>query len=305
MRTTAELEPDEIHRRRIVTDDGIGLHVEITGSGPDILFLHEFSGDHRSWAGQVDELSRSHRCIVFSARGFPPSDVPADVASYSQARAVRDAVDVLDAVGSQKAHVVGLSMGAFTALNLAIEVPERIVSVVAGSCGYGADGAREVFVAEMDAMAEMIRRDGCRHLADLTGDSPYRLALASRSPSAFASWRAALAEHDAIGQANTIQGVQRDRPTLPALVSALEGSTLPLLFVAGDEDDPVIEANLAAKRALSHAGFALLERTSHTVNLEAPHEFNQVVVRFHQKVLSSAWGVRDPRSQPASGGWVR
>src|SRR3546814_7836048 len=75
----------------VTTDDGVALHVQVTGSGTDVLFLHEFSGDYRSWEDQVRALSRRYRCITFSARGFPGSDVPPDVESYSQARAVQDA----------------------------------------------------------------------------------------------------------------------------------------------------------------------------------------------------------------------
>src|SRR3546814_329959 len=78
----------------VTTDDGVALHVQVTGSGTDVLFLHEFSGDYRSWEDQVRALSRRYRCITFSARGFPGSDVPPDVESFSRARAVQDAVSV-------------------------------------------------------------------------------------------------------------------------------------------------------------------------------------------------------------------
>src|ERR671937_253883 len=101
---------------RIRTDDGVSLHVEVTGSGFPILFVHEFAGDHRSWEPQVRHFSRTHRCVSYAARGYPPSDVPADPAAYSQDRAVADALAVLDGTGIERAHVVGLSMGGFTAL---------------------------------------------------------------------------------------------------------------------------------------------------------------------------------------------
>src|SRR3546814_6130930 len=116
----------------VTTDDGVALHVQVTGSGTDVLFLHEFSGDYRSWEDQVRALSRRYRCITFSARGFPGSDVPPDVESYSQARAGQDAVSVLDAVDSQRAHVVGVSMGGFPALNLVLCHPDRFRSAGIG-----------------------------------------------------------------------------------------------------------------------------------------------------------------------------
>ena len=50
------------------------------------MFIHEFSGDHRSWAPQVRAFSRRHRCVTYSARGYPPSDMPDDPDAYSQDR---------------------------------------------------------------------------------------------------------------------------------------------------------------------------------------------------------------------------
>ena len=118
--------------------DGIRLHYEEAGSGIPILFIHEFAGDHRSWEPQLWAFARSYRCIVFAARGYPPSDVPADPAAYSQERAVDDAVAVLDCLEIGSAHVIGLSMGAFCALHLGLRHPTRTRSLVVAGCGYGA-----------------------------------------------------------------------------------------------------------------------------------------------------------------------
>jgi len=52
------------------------LYYEDSGKGTPIVFVHEFSGDLRSWETQVRHFSRRHRCIAFNARGYPPSDVP-------------------------------------------------------------------------------------------------------------------------------------------------------------------------------------------------------------------------------------
>ncbi|MGZ4202379.1 MAG: alpha/beta fold hydrolase, partial [Thermoleophilaceae bacterium] len=60
------------------TDDGVDLHWEETGSGPPLLFIHEFAGDHRSFEPQVSHFRDRYRSIVYDARGYPPSDVPSD-----------------------------------------------------------------------------------------------------------------------------------------------------------------------------------------------------------------------------------
>src|SRR5215211_3338635 len=100
------------------TNDGVRLHYEETGSGTAIVFVHEFAGDHRTWEPQVRRFSRSHRCVTFGARGYPPSDVPSDASRYSQDISRDDVIAVMDALGIDNAHLVGHSMGAYTALHV-------------------------------------------------------------------------------------------------------------------------------------------------------------------------------------------
>src|ERR1039457_6071201 len=119
----------------IVIDDGVTLHAEETGAGAPLVFIHEFAGDHRSWEPQVRYFSAAYRCVTYAARGYPPSDVPTDPAAYSQDRAVADAIAVLDGLGIARANVVGLSMGGFTALHLALNHPDRVISAVVAGAG--------------------------------------------------------------------------------------------------------------------------------------------------------------------------
>ena len=123
----------------LTTNDGVKLYYEDSGSGRPILFIHEFSGDYRAWELQVRYFARRYRCITYNARGYPPSEVPDSVDKYSQRRAVDDAVGVLDHLKIDKAHIVGLSMGGFAALNFGIHYPERAFSLVVGAAGMGAE----------------------------------------------------------------------------------------------------------------------------------------------------------------------
>src|SRR5512134_273657 len=116
------------------TDDGISLHYEEAGAGTPMVFVHEFAGDHRSWEPQVRYFSRRYRCITFNARGYPPSDVPADGERYSQDRARDDIRDVLDGLKIDRAHVVGLSMGGFATLHFGFTYPNRARSLVVAGC---------------------------------------------------------------------------------------------------------------------------------------------------------------------------
>src|SRR3989304_4957086 len=99
----------------ITTPDGVRLYYEDAGQGSAVGFVHEYAGDYRTWEPQMRHFSRSHRCVTFSQRGYLPSDVPEDPDSYSQYHFRDDVIAVMDALGIDKAHAVGHSMGAATA----------------------------------------------------------------------------------------------------------------------------------------------------------------------------------------------
>ena len=158
------------------TDDGVKLHYEEAGAGTPIVFVHEFAGDHRSWEPQVRHFSRRYRCIAYNARGYPPSDVPQDVERYSQARWRDDIRCVLDALGIQRAHIVGLSMGAFASLHFGITYGYRALSITVAGGGYGAHPAQHrKFQDDSRTNAAFIQREGMAKFAATYGHGPTRV----------------------------------------------------------------------------------------------------------------------------------
>jgi pimeloyl-ACP methyl ester carboxylesterase len=143
------------------TDDGVRLYYEETGSGRLVIFVHEFAGDHWSWEPQLRHFGRRYRTVAFNARGFPPSDVPARTSDYSQARAVDDIKSILDHVGEERAHIVGLSMGGFATLHFGFRHADRALSLCVGGCGSGAElDKRAPSSGGRDGGVNFVVRDG-------------------------------------------------------------------------------------------------------------------------------------------------
>src|SRR5258708_33268650 len=88
---------------------------------------------------QVAAFGARHRCMVFTGCGYPASEVPASVGSYSQYHAVADIGAVLDGLAIQQAHLVGVSMGAASALQFALKEPGRVLSATLVGIGSGSD----------------------------------------------------------------------------------------------------------------------------------------------------------------------
>jgi len=284
----------------LTTDDGVKLHYEEAGSGAPLVFVHEFAGDLRSWELQMAHFSRLYRCIAYNARGYPPSDVPKSIEQYSQDRATDDIRAVLDALKIDKAHIVGLSMGAFATLHFGIRYPQRALSLTIAGGGYGAHPAQyEKFQADAKANAQLIRDKGMAYFAANYGH-PTRIQLKNKDPRGYAQYVKLLAEHSVEGSANTMLGYQARRPSLFGLTEQMKQITVPTLILAGDEEEPCLEACLLMKRCMPRAGLALLPKSGHTINLEEPALFNRLVEDFLHQVQAGRWRERDPLAVPPS-----
>jgi pimeloyl-ACP methyl ester carboxylesterase len=281
----------------LTTDDGVKLFYEEAGAGTPIVFVHEFAGDHRSWEPQLRYFSRRYRCIAYNARGYPPSDVPEDVERYSQARARDDIRAVLDALGIERAHIVGLSMGAFATVHFGMSYSSRSLSLTVAGGGYGSHPAHyRKFQEDAEANAALIRREGMEKFAATYGHGPTRVQFQNKDPRGFAEFIQQLAGHSALGAVNTLKGYQARRPSLYDLTDAMARIDAPVLIMAGDEEEPCLEVCLLMKRAIPSAGLAILPCSGHGINLEEPALFNQLLEGFFHQVEAGRWSARDKRS---------
>ncbi|MGI8829527.1 MAG: alpha/beta fold hydrolase, partial [Candidatus Limnocylindria bacterium] len=114
-----------------VERDGVRIFYEVFGSGePTVLLLPTWSIVHsRIWKMQVPDLARHYRVITFDGRGNGRSDRPPGASAYADTEFVADAIAVLDATGTERAVIVGLSLGGAWALRLAAEHAERVEAV--------------------------------------------------------------------------------------------------------------------------------------------------------------------------------
>jgi pimeloyl-ACP methyl ester carboxylesterase len=279
----------------------VRLYFEETGSGSPVILVHEFAGDLRSHELQMRHFGKRYRTIAFNARGFPPSDVPEHVSSYSQGRAADDILAVLDHAGERQAHIIGLSMGGFATLHFGLRHPQRARSLCIGGCGYGAEpDKRETFRAEAELIAGVIRAEGMAAFAERYAYGPTRVQYENKDPRGHAEFKRMLAEHSATGSANTQQGVQKERPSLYALVEEMRRISAPTLIIAGDEDWPCLLPGILMKQSIASAALAVIPNAGHAINLEEPDEYNRIVGDFLAQVESGRWPSRDPRAVSAS-----
>jgi pimeloyl-ACP methyl ester carboxylesterase len=276
----------------IAARDGTRLYYEEAGEGTPVVFVHEYAGDWRTWEPQMRFFSRARRCVTYSQRGYPPSDVPKDGAQYSQDIARDDVIALMDALKIERAHVVGHSMGAATALHVGIHYPQRCISVTAAGCGYGSSPDPKVVEQMRTASREtgkMFETEDFATAAARYADGATRQTQKNKDPRGYAEFVKMLTEHSAQGHALTMLNLQAKRPTLWDMESDLKKFSVPLLVLVGDEDDWCLDGSVFLKRTVPTAGLKVIPRSGHTITSEEPAAFNAAVAELIASAEAGRW----------------
>jgi len=277
--------------------DGVRLYYEEVGEGTAVVFVHEYAGDYRTWEPQMRHFSRAHRCITFSQRGYLPSDVPDDPDKYHQDQFRDDVVAVMDALKIGRAHVVGHSMGALTAVHVGLRYPERCLSVTAAGCGYGSS-ADPRKVEEARAVSretgKMFAAESMPVAAARYGDGPTRQAQKNKDPRGYAEFVRMLSEHSSLGHSLVMLNLQAKRPSLWEMEVELRRFSAPLLVLVGDEDEWCVDASIYLKRIVPTAGLCVIPRSGHTITSEEPAKFNAAVAELIADAEQGRWLAHKP-----------
>lgn len=273
-----------------IVSGNVELYFEENGRGYPIIFLHEFESDSRVWDSQVHHFARSYRCITYNARGYPPSGVPDELASYSWDLSVEDVVAVMRGLSIPQAHLVGSSMGGYAALQFALRYPEKASAVVAAGTGLGSlPSERQAWLKRMAALARAITARGMKAMAPKMAHHPTRIQLKYKDPKSWREYLSRLEQHSPIGMSNTLAGFQALRPSLLEFSDEFSRMAIPVLLSVGDEDASCLQANLMLKSMLPNAGLWVAANTGHSVNLEEPSHFNAQLEAFFSAVERGSW----------------
>jgi pimeloyl-ACP methyl ester carboxylesterase len=282
----------------IAAKDGTRLYYEEAGAGTPVVFVHEFAGDYRTWEPQMRHFSRSHRCVTYSQRGYPPSDVPEKGEQYLQNVFRDDVIALLDALKIDKAHIVGHSMGAATALHVGIHHAKRCISVTAAGCGFGSSPDPKV-VEQNRAVArenaKMFLGNSMEQGAKTYGDGPTRQSQKYKDPRGYAHFIKMLSEHSSKGHALTMENLQAKRPTLQEMEADLKKFAPPLLVIVGDEDEWCVDASVYLRRIAPTAGLVVVPRTGHTITSEEPEKFNAALEELFAESERGTWLSHKPK----------
>lgn len=261
--------------------EGGRLYYEVEGEGHPLLLIHGGLGSLRMWDGQVPAFAERYRVIRYDTRGLGRTESE-DVEFSNRA----DALSVLDHVEASSAHVIGQSRGGVIALDLALEAPERVdslISVAGGIGGYVPELPDSVAAPPWDELERAWEARDWERLAELEtqvwvdGWGQPATRVDRRLRETVRAWILASYEAD--------KAEGKPQPLDPPAAERLEDLSVPLLVLIGTVDEPggvLAERHLAA----SVAGARQIEfpGVAHMIQLEEPERFNEVVLEFVAEV---------------------
>jgi pimeloyl-ACP methyl ester carboxylesterase len=252
------------------------LYYEVAGEGePTVILLHGGMLDNTMWDEQLELLAKSHRVVRYDGSAHGQSALPPEAYwDHADLRGLMDHLQIDSAV------LVGLSMGGRVAIDMALEEPTRVRAVVAVSSGLGGyrfesdfhmENRKKMIAAwksgDFDAVVESFQREWT--------DGP------SRAPE---DVDPKIRERVRAMARATVDSVMEGRSLQPPAIERLDELDLPMLIVVGELDMPGIHeiADLLVE-ANPQAELVTIPGVAHMVNLEAPEEFDRVLLRFLER----------------------
>ncbi|MGB3745761.1 MAG: 3-oxoadipate enol-lactonase [Xanthobacteraceae bacterium] len=255
-----------------VKANGIAINYRIDGPerAPWLIFSNSLATSLAMWDEQAAALADSFRVLRYDQRGHGGSDAPAG--RYPFDTLLDDALALMDALGINKAHFAGLSMGGATALGLAERRPDRFERIVVAysPCQSTPQSSQQweerIAVAQKEGIEALVEPTIARWFPAETvaGNPPHldkiRAMIPATPVNGFIGCAAALAAHD--------------------YASAVASVKCPTLFIVGEKDGatPIAMAKLHEK--LPESRFVALPGAGHISNMDRPAEFNRVLREF-------------------------
>jgi pimeloyl-ACP methyl ester carboxylesterase len=255
------------------------LYYEVAGEGHPLLLLHAGIADSHMWDDQFPLFAQHYRTMRYDLRGFGQTRWETGAFANHE-----DPVALFNALGIQKAHVIGISFGSKIALDFALTHPEMVASLVLVAPGVGGTEPSEQirrFSQEEDALVEK---------GDLPGATELNLRLwvdgPQRTPDQVnPTVRQRVYEMQYHALTIPIPEGADEQDLQPPAITRLSEVRVPTLIIVGDLDLPEkLDLTNQLATSIRRARQKIIAGTAHMVNMEQPQEFNRIVLDFLSKV---------------------
>ncbi len=246
------------------------MYYEIAGQGEPVILIHAYSVDSRMWNPQFAELAKHYKVIRYDLRGYGNTDRPIEGQRYSHAQ---DLNKLMYFLGIQKAHIVGLSMGAAVAVDFLALYPQKVLSATIVSGGiWNLSGPIDPNGAEFIKKqgVEAYKKQWLERVLNICG--PHKNEIQPQLQQMMNDWSAWQVLHsESFGQFNppAAKQLKAKKPNVPVLV-----------LIGKYDSEGSIRAGEAVLEILPTAHKQYLPDAGHFSNMETPAEFNKALLDF-------------------------
>lgn len=260
--------------------DGPTARRAATGSVPELLVLHGFTGSAESMENVAHSLARDARVARLELVGHGESEAPGEIDAYRMEACAAQIAAAAAGLGFERPHLLGYSMGGRAALAAALAQPERFASLVlvGATAGIADPAERAARIAADRALADSIEAQGLERFVEAWMAQPLFASQQRLGEAVLARARAQRLRNRPHGLAQSLRGMGAGAQA--PLHEQLDRFAGPVLLVVGEQDAKFrgLAEQLASR--LRRARIAIVEQAGHAAHLEAPARFAAIVRAF-------------------------
>jgi 3-oxoadipate enol-lactonase len=264
-----------------VNRNGLDIHLQLSGpqDAPVVVLSHSLATSLEIWMNQCRILEADFRVLRYDTRGHGESAAPEG--AYTLEGLADDVIGVLDALGIQRAHFVGISMGGMIGQRLALDHPQRLSSLVL--CDTAAtipDEAQPIWQQRIDTA----RRLGMKALARETLQRWFTPGFLEKNPPQVQRIHELILSTPVAGFVGCSEAIRRLN-----LLDRLAQIELPTLIVVGEDDPGTPPSNSEAIHArISGSVLEIIPAAAHLCNIEQAERFNAILRDFLASITHPA-----------------
>ena len=253
--------------------ENLQTYYEISGEGDALVFVHGLGSSSQDWKFQTAFFAEHFQTVTYDVRGHGQSEKVKG--PYSVPLFAEDLAVLLDELGIEKAHIVGLSMGGWIAFQFVVDYPEKVHSLTIVNSWVDMRLKTLEDWKGYIQRAIIFRLFSMRKIGEVLGAKLFIKPEQKELLNDFIeSWAK---NHKPSYMASFQAGIGW------SIENRLGEITCPVLVIAADEDYTPIEEKKAYADKIPNARLAVIEDSRHATSVEKPDEFNRVLLEFLQE----------------------
>jgi len=259
--------------------NGISINYEITGKGDNLVFIHAVGDNLNAWYNQVPVFSKSYRVITYDMRGFGKTESPEG--DYSVPVMYQDLYELMKALGVKQASFAGHSLGGRIALELAIQHPDMVKSLIFANSSPALTPPPRDGKNDLEETMKLMEKGDMEALTESSLATFVGPDFKEKNPAEYEKYRSIKLQNKIEGVLRVTQSTLGGAPPAPVDITKVE---CPVLLIVGEFDrEMFIEGAENIHKALPGSKMVVLP-TGHAGSIELPDKFNSAILDFLSEI---------------------